>query len=117
MGSGRPVAPGAETEIPSGWNRDSFRSCITLRELLPKVLSLASDAEVLEPDSFREAIAESVKSMAAHYQFVLSKNNGINPCHHDPRVADQVILRCCKMERGDFDEMAVRRTAAATIIR
>ena len=38
------------------------------RELLPKVLSLASDAEVIEPDSFREAIAESVKSMAAHYQ-------------------------------------------------
>ena len=38
------------------------------RELLPKVLSLASDAEVLEPASFRETIAESVRSMADRYR-------------------------------------------------
>jgi len=37
------------------------------RELLPKVLSLASNAEVLDPASFRESIAESVKAMAERY--------------------------------------------------
>lgn len=38
------------------------------RELLPKVLSLASDAEVIAPSSFRDTIAESVKSMAEQYR-------------------------------------------------
>ncbi len=37
------------------------------REVLPKVLSLGADAEVLEPVSFREAVAESVREMAAAY--------------------------------------------------
>jgi predicted DNA-binding transcriptional regulator YafY len=37
------------------------------REVLPKVLSLGADAEVLEPRSFREAVAEAVQKMAAHY--------------------------------------------------
>ena len=37
------------------------------REVLPKVLSLGADAEVLEPASFREATAEAVQKMAASY--------------------------------------------------
>ncbi len=37
------------------------------REVLPKVLSLGSDAEVLEPQEFRDAVAETVSAMAAHY--------------------------------------------------
>ncbi|MGB1816277.1 MAG: helix-turn-helix transcriptional regulator, partial [Rubripirellula sp.] len=35
------------------------------REVLPKVLSLGADAEVLEPVSFREAVADSVREMAS----------------------------------------------------
>lgn len=38
------------------------------RELLPKVLSLGKDAEVLSPDSFRDAVSEVVREMAAHYE-------------------------------------------------
>ncbi len=38
------------------------------RELLPKVLSLGADAEVLEPSSFREATANAVRQMSANYQ-------------------------------------------------
>ncbi len=37
------------------------------REVLPKVLSLGADAEVLEPVSFREAVANSVREMASAY--------------------------------------------------
>ena len=37
------------------------------REVLPKVLSLGSDAEVLEPDTFRQAVAETVAKMASSY--------------------------------------------------
>jgi predicted DNA-binding transcriptional regulator YafY len=37
------------------------------REVLPKVLSLGGDAEVLEPESFREAVAEAVQKMATTY--------------------------------------------------
>lgn len=37
------------------------------REVLPKVLSLGADAEVIEPDSFREAVAEVVAEMAGKY--------------------------------------------------
>ncbi len=37
------------------------------REVLPKVLSLGADAEVLEPDNFRDAVAEAVRRMAEHY--------------------------------------------------
>jgi predicted DNA-binding transcriptional regulator YafY len=37
------------------------------REVLPKVLSLGADAEVLEPVSFREAVADSVREMASAY--------------------------------------------------
>ena len=37
------------------------------REVLPKVLSLGSDAEVLQPTSFREAVAEAVQKMASNY--------------------------------------------------
>ena len=37
------------------------------REVLPKVLSLGSDAEVLEPKSFREAVADAVEKMAGKY--------------------------------------------------
>lgn len=37
------------------------------REVLPKVLSLGADAEVLEPASFREAVAEAVQRMSASY--------------------------------------------------
>ena len=37
------------------------------REVLPKVLSLGADAEVLEPVSFREAVANSVRDMASAY--------------------------------------------------
>ena len=38
------------------------------RELLPKVLSLGMDAEVLSPDSFRDAVSEVVREMASHYE-------------------------------------------------
>ncbi|QDV81927.1 helix-turn-helix transcriptional regulator [Planctomycetes bacterium TBK1r] len=37
------------------------------REILPKVLSLGADAEVIEPAEFRETVAESVREMVAHY--------------------------------------------------
>jgi len=37
------------------------------RELLPKVLSLGADAEVISPESFRSAVAEAVKKLAARY--------------------------------------------------
>jgi predicted DNA-binding transcriptional regulator YafY len=37
------------------------------REVLPKVLSLGSDAEVLEPETFRQVVAETVAEMAASY--------------------------------------------------
>lgn len=37
------------------------------RELLPKVLSLGADAEVMSPESFRAAVAEAVKQLAARY--------------------------------------------------
>ncbi|EMI18021.1 transcriptional regulator protein-like protein [Rhodopirellula maiorica SM1] len=37
------------------------------REVLPKVLSLGVDAEVLEPKEFRDAVAEAVQGMAAKY--------------------------------------------------
>jgi len=37
------------------------------REVLPKVLSLGADAEVLEPLSFREAAAQAAREMAAAY--------------------------------------------------
>jgi len=37
------------------------------RELLPKVLSLGGDAEVVSPASFREAVADAVQKMAAKY--------------------------------------------------
>lgn len=42
------------------------------RELLPKVLSLGADAIVLEPASFREAVAEAVQQMSASYQAPVS---------------------------------------------
>ncbi|MEM1068913.1 MAG: WYL domain-containing protein [Planctomycetota bacterium] len=38
------------------------------REVLPKVLSLGADAEVLGPKQFREAVAEASKQMAMHYK-------------------------------------------------
>ncbi len=38
------------------------------REVLPRVLSLGADAEVLGPPSFRDAVAETVQQMAASYQ-------------------------------------------------
>lgn len=38
------------------------------RELLPKVLSLGADAEVVEPVEFRDTIAEAVREMAGQYQ-------------------------------------------------
>ena len=38
-----------------------------VREVLPKVLSLGSDAEVIEPASFRDAVSEAVAKMAANY--------------------------------------------------
>ena len=37
------------------------------RELLPKVLSLGNDAEVISPAEFRDATAEAVKELAARY--------------------------------------------------
>ena len=37
------------------------------REVLPKVLSLGADAEVIAPISFREAVADAVSQMSAHY--------------------------------------------------
>jgi predicted DNA-binding transcriptional regulator YafY len=40
--------------------------------VLPKVLSLGADAEVLEPVSFRQAVADSVREMAAAYGQALS---------------------------------------------
>lgn len=42
------------------------------REVLPKVLSLGADAEVLEPISFREAVAEAVQKMANNYASKIS---------------------------------------------
>ena len=42
------------------------------REVLPKVLSLGADAEVLEPTSFREAVAEAVQKMASNYGSTVS---------------------------------------------
>ncbi len=38
------------------------------REVLPKVLSLGADAEVLEPAIFRNAVAEAVREMAESYR-------------------------------------------------
>ena len=38
------------------------------RELLPKVLALGADAEVVSPASFREAVQEVVQKLAATYQ-------------------------------------------------
>ena len=38
------------------------------RELLPKVLSLGHDAEVLEPADYRDAVADAVGKMMQHYQ-------------------------------------------------
>ena len=38
------------------------------RELLPKVLSLGADAEVLTPESFRSVVADAVKKLATRYQ-------------------------------------------------
>ena len=38
------------------------------REILPKVLSLGADAEVIEPSEFRDTVAQSVKEMTARYQ-------------------------------------------------
>ena len=37
------------------------------REVLPKVLSLGADAEVIEPASFRDLVAEAVLKMAENY--------------------------------------------------
>lgn len=37
------------------------------REVLPKVLSLGADAELLEPHSFRQAVTEAVREMAQRY--------------------------------------------------
>ena len=37
------------------------------REVLPKVLSLGTDAEVLAPPSFRDAVTDAVKTMAETY--------------------------------------------------
>ncbi|TWU37096.1 helix-turn-helix transcriptional regulator [Novipirellula artificiosorum] len=37
------------------------------REVLPKVLSLGTEAEVIEPAEFRDAVAEAVQQMAAKY--------------------------------------------------
>ncbi|MCA9137572.1 MAG: WYL domain-containing transcriptional regulator [Planctomycetales bacterium] len=37
------------------------------REILPKVLSLGSDAEVIEPVEFRETVAETVRAMVENY--------------------------------------------------
>ncbi|KAA5543261.1 transcriptional regulator [Roseiconus nitratireducens] len=38
------------------------------RELLPKVLALGADAEVLEPEEFRKTVADTVQAMADAYQ-------------------------------------------------
>ena len=38
------------------------------REVLPKVLSLGADAELLSPAEFRSAVAEAVAGMAQHYE-------------------------------------------------
>jgi predicted DNA-binding transcriptional regulator YafY len=38
------------------------------RELLPKVLSLGSDAEVVGPESFRNAVAEVAVKLADRYK-------------------------------------------------
>ncbi len=38
------------------------------RELLPRVLSLGEDAEVLDPPEFRDAVRDAAMAMAARYQ-------------------------------------------------
>jgi predicted DNA-binding transcriptional regulator YafY len=38
------------------------------RELLPKVLSLGADAEVISPESFRSVVAEAVAKLATRYR-------------------------------------------------
>lgn len=38
------------------------------RELMPKLLSLGADAEVISPESFRSAVAEVVEKMMQHYR-------------------------------------------------
>jgi predicted DNA-binding transcriptional regulator YafY len=38
------------------------------RELMPKLLALGDEAEVIAPDSFREAVADVVSKMAQHYR-------------------------------------------------
>lgn len=38
------------------------------RELLPKVLSLGADAEVISPESFRSVVAEAVSKLAIRYR-------------------------------------------------
>lgn len=44
------------------------------RELLPKVLSLGSDAEVLSPDSFRQAVADVVSRLAERYRITAASS-------------------------------------------
>lgn len=45
------------------------------RELLPKVLALGSDAEVVGPASFREALEEVVRSLAVKYDVVSASSS------------------------------------------
>ena len=49
------------------------------REVLPKVLSLGADAEVLSPPEFREAVANAVAEMSRSYGAVQSKPKLVRP--------------------------------------
>ncbi len=37
-------------------------------EIIPRVLSLGNEAEILSPASCRQAVAETIRSMAQRYQ-------------------------------------------------
>ena len=51
------------------------------REVLPKVLSLGVDAEVLSPKTFRAAVADAVRTMSKHYDSCHTKKAIGGPEH------------------------------------
>jgi predicted DNA-binding transcriptional regulator YafY len=59
------------------------------REVLPKVMALGADAEVLEPASFRQQVAETVAQLAARYQALPANSRETTARETDqPSVAD-----------------------------
>ncbi len=67
-GEGAPEGEDAEAAKPGAATWLFTVPAAHPRELLPKVLALGSDAEVLEPASFRNAVQEVVGRLAATYR-------------------------------------------------